>query len=192
MAEREREAAARIAVAEERARIARELHDIVAHAVSVMVLQVGAVRHKLPASLAEDRDALGGVERPADSARRDAPPLGAMRHDGDRPRYWPPSRASTASTRSSTMSTVRPLLWVLHRGVHAPARLDLSAYRIVQEGLTNALKHAHATHADVAVRYRSDEVRVESAMTAGRFDERRPRPRTHRRRASASRSTAAR
>ena len=60
-AEREREAAARVAVAEERARIARELHDIVAHAVSVMVLQVGAVRHKLPDAMAEDRDALTGV-----------------------------------------------------------------------------------------------------------------------------------
>ena len=54
-AEREREAAARIAVAEERARIARELHDIVAHSVSVMVLQVGAVRHKLPAELDRGR-----------------------------------------------------------------------------------------------------------------------------------------
>src|SRR5262245_41366153 len=62
-AESEREAAARVAVAEERARIARELHDIVAHAVSVMVLQVGAVRHKLPAALAEDRNALRDVER---------------------------------------------------------------------------------------------------------------------------------
>ena len=62
-AERERDAAARIAVAEERARIARELHDIVAHAVSVMVLQVGAVRHKLPDALAEDRDALRNVEQ---------------------------------------------------------------------------------------------------------------------------------
>jgi Histidine kinase len=57
-AERERAAAARIAVAEERARIARELHDIVAHSLSVMALQVGAVRHRLPQSLTEDKDAL--------------------------------------------------------------------------------------------------------------------------------------
>ena len=65
-AERDREAAARVAVAEERSRIARELHDIVAHAVSVMVLQVGAVRHKLPDERAEDRDALErrGAGRP--------------------------------------------------------------------------------------------------------------------------------
>ena len=63
LAERERETAARIAVAEERARIARELHDIVAHAVSVMLLQVGAVRHKLPEALDEDKDALMGVEQ---------------------------------------------------------------------------------------------------------------------------------
>jgi Histidine kinase len=69
-AERERDAAARIAVAEERARIARELHDIVAHAVSVMVLQVGAVRHKLPDTLAEDRDALSSVEQATRRRRR--------------------------------------------------------------------------------------------------------------------------
>ena len=73
-AERERDAAARIAVAEERARIARELHDIVAHAVSVMVLQVGAVRHKLPDDLAEDREALKRVEQAGRTA------LGEMRH----------------------------------------------------------------------------------------------------------------
>ena len=62
-AERERETAARIAVAEERIRIARELHDIVAHAVSVMVLQVGAVRHGLAATQAADKDALQRVEQ---------------------------------------------------------------------------------------------------------------------------------
>src|SRR5213076_1449391 len=63
LAERERDAAARIAVAEERVRIARELHDIVAHAVSMMVLQVGAVRHKMPESATQDHDALKNVEQ---------------------------------------------------------------------------------------------------------------------------------
>ena len=61
-AEREREAAARLAVAEERARIAREMHDVVAHAISVIVLRVGAVRHTLPAELAEEQEALRGAE----------------------------------------------------------------------------------------------------------------------------------
>jgi signal transduction histidine kinase len=84
LAEREREAAARIAVAEERARIARELHDIVAHAVSVMVLQVGAVRHKLPEGLDEDKDALGRVEGAGRTALAEMRRLlGAMRRDGD-------------------------------------------------------------------------------------------------------------
>jgi signal transduction histidine kinase len=90
MAERERDAAARIAVAEERARIARELHDIVAHAVSVMVLQVGAVRHKLPDTLAEDRDALNGVERAGRTALTEMRRLlAAMRPDGDEAELLP-------------------------------------------------------------------------------------------------------
>jgi hypothetical protein len=83
-AEREREAAARIAVAEERTGIAREIYDIVAHAVSVMVLQVGAVRHKLPETLPEDREALEGVEQTGRTALAEMRQLlGAMRRDGD-------------------------------------------------------------------------------------------------------------
>ena len=97
--ERERDTAARIAVAEERTRIARELHDIVAHAVSVMVLQVGAVRHKLPAALSEDREALKGVEQTGRAALAEMRHLlDAMREDGDAPSS-DPSRASTVLTR---------------------------------------------------------------------------------------------
>jgi signal transduction histidine kinase len=83
-AERERETAARIAVAEERARIARELHDIVAHAVSVMVLQVGAVRHSLVDAPAQDREALENVEQTGRTALTEMRQLlGAMRREGD-------------------------------------------------------------------------------------------------------------
>ena len=103
-AEHEREQAARVAVAEERARIARELHDIVAHAVSVMVLQVGAVSHRLPDSLAEDREALRSVERAGRTALTEMRRLlSAMRREG-RKRSSCRSPASTASTRSWTTS----------------------------------------------------------------------------------------
>ena len=98
-AEQERDAAKRVAVAEERARIARELHDIVAHAVSVMVLQVGAVRHQLPDAMAEDRDALRSVEQAGRGALAEMRRLlSVMRRDGDglSSRLSP---ALTASTR---------------------------------------------------------------------------------------------
>jgi signal transduction histidine kinase len=163
-AEREREGAARIAVAEERARIARELHDIVAHAVSVMVLQVGAVRHKLPDALAEERDALRGVERAGRTALAEMRRLlSAMRRDGDEAELSP----------QPGLDGLHPLLEELGRAglpvqLHVdgepfplPRGIDLSAYRIVQEGLTNALKHARASDADVTVRYRPHELELE-------------------------------
>ena len=83
-AERERETLARIAVAEERTRIARELHDIVAHSMSVMVLHVGAVRHGLPDELAGDKEALEDVERTGRAALTEMRRLlGAMRRESD-------------------------------------------------------------------------------------------------------------
>jgi signal transduction histidine kinase len=162
VAERERDAAARIAVAEERARIARELHDIVAHAVSVMVLQVGAVRHKLPDS--EDRDALTGVERAGRTALAEMRRLlAATREDGDEAELGPqPGLDGLDSLREEIVRAGLPVeLHVDGEPYPLPRGIDLSAYRIVQEGLTNALRHARATKADVIVRYRPDEVQLE-------------------------------
>jgi signal transduction histidine kinase len=163
-AERERDAAARLAVAEERARIARELHDIVAHAVSVMVLQVGAVRHNLPDELADDRDALTGVEQAGRTALTEMRRLlGAMRQDGESPELAPqPGLESLDSLAQEVGRAGLPVrLHVDGDRVPLPRAIDLSAYRIVQEGLTNALKHARASQADVTIRYAPDELQIE-------------------------------
>jgi signal transduction histidine kinase len=163
-AEREREAAARIAVAEERARIARELHDIVAHAMSVMVLQVGAVRHKLPDALAEDRDALRRVERAGRTALAEMRRLlAAIRPEGDEAELVPqPGLDGLHALIEEVGRAGLPVhLHVNGEPFPLPRGIDLSAYRIVQEGLTNALKHARASDADVTVRYRPDEVEIE-------------------------------
>lgn len=163
-AEREREATARIAVAEERARIARELHDIVAHAVSVMVLQVGAVRHKLPESLTDERNALTGVERAGRAALAEMRRLlGAMRHDGQDLELTPqPGLDNLESLRDEVGRAGLPVrLHLDGKPVALPRAIDLSAYRIIQEGLTNALKHAHASHADVTVRYGPADLQIE-------------------------------
>jgi signal transduction histidine kinase len=163
-AERERDAAARVAVAEERVRIARELHDVVAHAVSVMVLQVGAVRHKLPDSMAEDGDALRNVEQAGRTALTEMRGLlAAMRRDGDEAELTPqPGLDGLDSLLEEIERAGLPVqLHVDGEPVALPRGIDLSAYRIVQEGLTNALKHARASNADVTVRYRPDELQIE-------------------------------
>jgi signal transduction histidine kinase len=163
-AEREREAAARIAVAEERARIARELHDIVAHAVSVIVLQVGAVRHKLPDGLAEDRDALMGVERAGRRALAEMRLLlAAIRPEGEEVERAPqPGLDGLDSLVEQVGRAGLPVqVHVAGEPFALPRAIDLSAYRIVQEGLTNALKHANASRADVTVRYAPRELELE-------------------------------
>jgi signal transduction histidine kinase len=163
-AERDRESAARIAVAEERARIARELHDVVAHAVSVMVLQVGAVRHKLPGELEEDRDALRHVEQTGRTALTEMRRLlSAMRPDGDEAELTPqPGLDMLDSLFEEVGRAGLPVeLHVEGERRPVPRAVDLSAYRIVQEGLTNALKHAHASRADVTLCYEPGELRIE-------------------------------
>jgi signal transduction histidine kinase len=162
-AERERDAASRVAVAEERARIARELHDIVAHAVSVMVLQVGAVRHRLSDAQAPDREALQDVERAGRTALAEMRRLlGAMREDGEPAELAPqPGLERVESLLEEVRRAGLPVaLHVKGEPRPLPRAIDLSAYRIVQEGLTNALKHARARHADVTVRYTADALQI--------------------------------
>ena len=162
-AEREREAAARVAVAEERARMARELHDVVAHAVSVMVLQVGAVRHRLPAS-SEEGEALRNVEHAGRTALAEMRRLlGALRQGDDLLELTPGPGlddldALAADVRAAGLD-VR--LHVRGEPASLPRSLDLSAYRIVQEGLTNALKHSGARRAEVTVDHGPGRLRLE-------------------------------
>jgi signal transduction histidine kinase len=160
-AEQERESAARVAVAEERGRIARELHDVVAHAVSVIVLQVGAVRHRMPAANAADREALLNVEEAGRTALAEMRRLlNAMREDGDAAELSP--RPGLGDLDRLVHDVGAAGLSVSLRVVGDPVPLapglDLSAYRIVQEGLTNSLKHSGAASAEVTVAYEPDEL----------------------------------
>jgi signal transduction histidine kinase len=163
-AERERDAASRVAVAEERARIARELHDIVAHAVSVMVLQVGAVRHRLPDADGQDREALEAVEQAGRTALGEMRRLlGAMRRDGDAVELAPqPGLDAVEQLLEEVRRAGLPVrLHVEGEPSSLPRAIDLSAYRIVQEGLTNALRHANAAHVEVTLRYEPAQLRIE-------------------------------
>ena len=163
-AEQEREAMARIAVAEERARIARELHDIVAHSLSVMVLQAGAVRHRLAGDLAEDKSALEDVEETGRQALAEMRRLlGVMRRDDDERDLTPqPSLASVDALVDQISGAGLPVhLHVEGEPIALPTGIELSAYRIIQEGLTNALKHGRASRADVTLRYIRDALEVE-------------------------------
>ncbi len=154
--------ASRLAVAEERTRIARELHDIVAHAVSVMVLQTGAVRHRLPEG--GDAEALRDVEATGRTALAEMRHLlGAMRRDDEDAELTPqPGLDSLDSLLEAFSRAGLPVrLEVDGEAARLPRGLDLSAYRIIQEGLTNALKHAHASRADVRVGYGPDELTID-------------------------------
>jgi signal transduction histidine kinase len=163
LAERDREMTSRVAVAEERARIARELHDVVAHAVSVMVLQVGAVRHRMRQDDEEDRETLKNVEQAGRNALAEMRRLlGAMRHDGEQPEFLP---TPGLEHLEALFDDVRGAGLDVRLQVHGDTvplspGLDLSAYRIVQEALTNTLKHAHASQAVVQVTYGSDDVEI--------------------------------
>jgi signal transduction histidine kinase len=162
--EQERELRAREAIAEERARIARELHDIVAHGVSTMVLQVGGVRRRLTGDQTAERDVLLNVE---ETGRRSLVEmhrmLGIMRQaDGSDMLTPQPGLARLEELAESMRAAGLPVeLRVEGEPVELPSGLDLSAYRIVQEALTNTLKHAGPARASVNVTYARDALELD-------------------------------
>ena len=162
--EQEREQRAREAIAEERARIARELHDIVAHGVSTMVLQVGGVRRRLTPDQQAELEALMNVE---ETGRRSLAEmhrmLGMMRQADNGNLLAPqPGLARLDDLAESMRAAGLPVeLTVDGEPADLPSGLDLSAYRIIQEALTNTLKHAGPARARVAVTYGADAVDLE-------------------------------
>jgi signal transduction histidine kinase len=178
--ERERESAARNAVDAERARIAHDLHDIVSHNVSVMVIQAGAARQVLETEPEQAEAALLAVE----AAGRDT--MAELRHLLG---LLAPQATGEEEDKLAPQPSLSRLGQLVDRIAFAglpvevrisgeprplPAGIDVTAYRIIQEALTNALKHGDGVKAEVTVRYAAHALRVEilnsgpSILTGGR------------------------
>jgi signal transduction histidine kinase len=162
-AEREREERARLAVSDERARIARELHDVVGHSVSVMTVQASAVRRLLSPDQEKPREALLVVEQTGREALAEMRRMvGVLRRPEEAPALAPqPSLEQLERLVEHARGAGLPVeLRIEGEPVQLPAGVDLTAYRLVQEGLTNALKHARAQRAEVVVRYDDGHVEL--------------------------------
>jgi signal transduction histidine kinase len=175
--DRERENAARTAVDAERARIATELHDIVSHNVSLMVVQVSAAREVLAAELPESSmppEAARALRAVEDAGR------GAMTELRHLLGLLAPSPAGEDEQDLSPQPSLNRLSPLIDKIAFAglpvevrisgqprplPAGIDVTAYRIVQEALTNALKHGNRAKAEVTIRYADRSLRVEVLNT---------------------------
>ena len=155
---RERDEKARTAAAEERARIARELHDVVAHSVSTMVLQASGARQVLRSHTDEADEALRSVEHTGRQALRELRRmLGILRTD-DGPQLDPqPGVADVEPLVQQMREAGLPVqLELPDRPLPVAPGFDLAAYRIVQEALTNVLKHAGCVETSVRLSFASD------------------------------------
>jgi signal transduction histidine kinase len=162
--EEDREVATQAALAAERNRIARELHDVVAHSVSVMVVRAGAARQVMSTSPEEAREYLMAVESSGREAMTELRNLLGV---------LSPDTSDLSLAPQPGLDQLEPLLQrvgdaglpvelrVEGRPRPLPLGVDLAAYRIVQEGLTNALKYSGLAHTKVILEYRDAELKVE-------------------------------
>jgi signal transduction histidine kinase len=154
------------AIVEERARIARELHDVVAHSISVMVLQARGGRRVLESDPVDARDAFGVIEWIGQQALDEMRRLVGMLRGGDEslPLAPQPSLKELGTLVEQVRAAGLPVqLAIEGEPRDLPPGVDLSAFRIVQEALTNALRHAGPAQARVVLRYRAADLELEIA-----------------------------
>ena len=161
--EREHEDAAQRAIADERLRIAQELHDVVAHSMGVIAVQAGVGSHVIdtdPAEAKKSLDAISTTSRATLTEIRRL--LGVLRSDGDAG-YEPAPGLADLDRLVNDLDGAGLAVDVQIEGTRhdLPPGVDLTAYRIVQEALTNVLKHAGPARATVTVGYEPDAVRIE-------------------------------
>jgi signal transduction histidine kinase len=161
---RERDERARAAIVEERARIARELHDVVAHSVSVIAVQTGSIRRRLREERPADAEELSAIEHTARQALAEMRRmLGLIRDDDEAVALAPQPGMDQLDRLVEQMRETGLPVDVEVEGERRPLApgVDLAAFRILQEALTNVLKHAGAAQVRVGVRYGERELELE-------------------------------
>jgi len=162
----DRELAAREAVTTERTRIARELHDVVAHAMSVMIVQAGAARTVIERDPAAAQEAIARVEETGRAGIAEMRRLiGVLTDAGEPPSTAPMPGLSELDLLLETVRAAGLPVEVVRTGMPRtlPPGADLAAYRVIQESLTNALKHAGPAHARVSMDFAADRLTIEVA-----------------------------
>ena len=160
----EQEAQAQQILAQERTRIARELHDVVAHSVSVMVVQAGAAQRVIEGDPARARDALSSIEKAGRQALVELRRLlGVLRADDGSHGVAPqPGLAQVGELIERVRAAgIDAAIHVDGQRRALSMGADLATYRIVQEALTNVIKHSRARSVEVAIRYRNDAIEME-------------------------------
>ena len=164
-AERDREEEARRAVTQERLRIARELHDVIAHSMSVIAVQSAVGNHVIDTQPGEARQALAAIEATSRSALTEMRRLlGVLRQEGEpRGSLTPAPGLADLASLAGQVQDAGFKVWINVDGQRGdvPPGIDLSAYRIVQEALTNVIKHAGSSAANVTISYLPDSVTVD-------------------------------
>ncbi len=161
--EKERDEGSKRAVAEERLRIAQELHDVVAHSMGVIAVQAGVGAHVIESDPAEAKKSLEAISQTSRSALTEIRRLlGVLREDAGAS-YAPAPGLAELDRLVRDVGAAGLDVEVRHDGerTELPAGIDFTAYRIVQEALTNVLKHAGRARASVVVGYEGNALRLE-------------------------------